>query len=94
MTKEYAHPTRRFTRSELLGYVDWCRGRVHQVLDALTEERAARPLPSTHRYRGTLFGAMIGGITLHVVEHASQIRQFITAAGVKAQRRDDTGPAG
>ena len=83
--REYADPTRLFTRSELLGYVEWCRARVHQVLDALTEERAARPLPSTHRYRGTPFGVMIGGIPLHVVEHASQIRQFITAAGVKAQ---------
>ena len=91
--REYADPTRLFTRSELLGYVDWCRGRVHQVLDALTEERAARPLPRTHRYHGTLFGVMIGGIPLHIVEHASQIRQFITAAGMKAQPREDTGPA-
>jgi len=92
--REYAYPTRLFTRSELLGYVDWCRGRGHQVLDALTEESAARPLPSTHRYHGTLFGVIIGSIPLHVVEHASQIRQFITAAGVKAQPRDDTDPAG
>lgn len=83
--REYVDPTRVFTRSEMLGYVDWCRGRVHQVLDSLTEERAARPLPSTHRYRGALFGVMIGGIPLHVVEHASQIRQFMTAAGVKAR---------
>jgi hypothetical protein len=47
----------------------------------------------SHRYRGTLFG-MIGSIPLHVVEDASQIRQFITAAGVKAQPRDDTDPTG
>lgn len=92
--REYADPTRLFTRSELLGYVDWCRGRVRQVLDDLTEERAARPLPSTHRYHGMLFGVMIGSIPLHVVEHASQIRQFITAAGVKARLRDDTDPTG
>lgn len=83
--REYADPTRLFTRSELLGYVDWCRGRVHQVLDALTEERAACPLPSTHRYGGTLFGVLLGSVPLHVVEHAAQIRQFITAAGVKVQ---------
>jgi hypothetical protein len=28
---------------------------------------------------------LIGSIPLHVVEHAAQIRQFITAAGVKAE---------
>ena len=37
---------RRFTKPELLGYVDWCRGRVRLTLDGLTEEMAARPLPS------------------------------------------------
>jgi hypothetical protein len=74
-----------FTKPELLGYVDWCRGRVRLTLDALTEETTARPLPSTHRYHGMPFGLIVGGIPLHVVEHASQIRQFLTAAGVKVQ---------
>lgn len=78
-------PNRVFTKDELLGYVEWCRSRVRQTLDALTEEMAARPLPSTHRYEGTLFGVIVGSLPLHVVEHASQIRQFITAAGVKVQ---------
>ena len=81
----YAFPNRVFNESELLGYVDWCRGRVRQTLDAFTEELAARPLPSTHRRHGTPFGMLVGGMTLHVVEHASQIRQFLTAAGVKVQ---------
>jgi hypothetical protein len=72
-----------WSRSELLAYIDYCRGRVRTTLDALTEDAAARPLPSIHRYHGTLFGVLVGGIPLHVVEHASQIRQFLTAAGVK-----------
>jgi hypothetical protein len=46
---------------------------------------AARPLPSAHRYHGMLFGVLVGSMPLHVVEHASQIRQFLTAAGVKVQ---------
>jgi hypothetical protein len=92
--REYAWPTRLFTRSELLGYVEWCRGRVQQVLDALTEVRAASLLPSTHRYGGTPFGVLIGSIPLHVVEHAAQIRQFLTAAGVETPHRDATDPAG
>jgi hypothetical protein len=81
----YSFPNRMFTKPELLGYVDWCRGRVPQTLDALTEEMAARPLPSAHRYHGMLFGVLVGSMPLHVVEHASQIRQFLTAAGVKVQ---------
>ena len=76
-----------WSRSEMLGYVDYCRGRVRQTLDALTEDAAARPLPSAHRYHGTLFGVLVGSIPLHVVEHASQIRQFLTAAGVQPPPR-------
>jgi hypothetical protein len=81
----YAFPNRVFTKAELVGYVDWCRGRVRQTLVALTEEMAARLIPSAHRYHGTPFGVMVGGIPLHLVEHASQIRQFLTAEGVKVR---------
>lgn len=92
--REYAWPTRLFAKSELLGYVDWCRGRAQHILDSLTEEGASRPLPSTHRYGGTPFGVMIGSIPLHVVEHAAQIRQFITSAGVQVGLRVETDPSG
>jgi len=84
-----------FTKPELLGYVVYCRGRVRETLDTLTEEMAARPLPSPHRYHGMLFGVIAGSIPLHVVEHASQIRQFLSAAGVKVQPMPgDRGYAG
>jgi hypothetical protein len=78
----YAFPNRIFTRSELLGYIEYCRKRVHQTLGALSEESAARLLPDAHRYHGMVYGIIVGGIPLHVLEHASQIRQFVTAAGV------------
>ena len=55
----YGFPNRRFTKPELLGYVDWCRGRVRQTLDGLTEEMAARPLPGAHRYHGMLFAVIV-----------------------------------
>jgi DinB superfamily len=80
-----AFPDRMFTKAELLGYIDYCRGRVRRTLSALTEDTAARPLPSTHRYHGMLYGVIVGRMPLHVVEHAAQIRQFLTAAGVKVQ---------
>ena len=79
----YASPNRTFTKAELLGYIVYCRGRVRATLDALTEDVATRPLPAAHRYHGMLYGVIVGRTPLHVLEHASQIRQFLTAAGVK-----------
>ena len=91
----YAFPNRMFNKAELLAYVDYCRGKVRQTLDALTEEMAAQPLPSAHRDHGMLFGVIVGGMPLHLVEHASQIRQFLTAAGVKVRPMPgDRGYAG
>ena len=81
----YAFPNRVFTRSELLGYVDWCRSRAGQTLGGLTEASASRLLPATHRYHGTAFGVIVCNIPGHVVEHAAQIRQFLTAAGVEVR---------
>jgi hypothetical protein len=81
----YAFPNRQFIKAELLGYLDYCRGRVRRTLDGLTEAAAARPIPDAHRYHGMLYGVNVGGMPLHVVEHASQIRQFLTTAGVKVQ---------
>lgn len=82
----YAYPNRVFSKDELIGYIDYGRERVRRTLDGLTEEAAARPVPSAHRYRGTPYGVIVGGMPLHVVEHASQIRQFVTAAGVRPGR--------
>ncbi len=71
-----------WTRSELLGYAEFCRQRVQDALLGLTDEDAARPLPPEHRYHGEPFAWGLARLPLHTVEHASQIRQFITAAGV------------
>jgi hypothetical protein len=91
----YSFPNRVFAKAELLGYVDYCRARVCRTLDALTEDAAARPLPGAHRGHGTLFGVIVGRMPLHVVEHASQIRQFLTAAGIGVQpMRGDRGYTG
>jgi hypothetical protein len=81
----YGFPNRAFTRAELLGYVAYCRERASGTLDDHFEEKAARPLPESHRDHGVLYGVMVGGIPLHVTAHASQIRQFLSAAGVKVQ---------
>jgi hypothetical protein len=81
----YAFPNRVFTKAELLGYVNYCSARARRTLDDHFEEKSARPLPDAHRYRGELYGVLVGGIPLHLIEHASQIRQFLTAEGVKVR---------
>ncbi len=91
----WGSPNRVFTRAELLGYVEHCRGRVQRALDALTEEAAARPLPGAHRHHGLVYGVLVGGLPLHVVEHAAQVRQFLTAAGIRVRPMPgDRGYAG
>jgi hypothetical protein len=71
-----------WTRSELLGYLDYCRTRVRDTLAGMTDEQAARPLPQAHRYSGQPHAWIIMGAVGHTIEHAAQIRQFITAAEV------------
>lgn len=74
--------TRVFTRDELIGYVAWCRRRARETFDTLTDAAAAKAIPAEHRYRGRSYAWLLAGIPRHVTEHAAQIRQFITAAGV------------
>jgi hypothetical protein len=69
-----------WTPSELLAYVDYCRQRVVDVLAGMTDEKAATPLPTTHRYGGQPHAWIITSAVGHTVEHGAQIRQFITAA--------------
>ena len=73
-----------WSKAEILGYIDYCRHRVRNALEAMTDEKAATPLPSSHRYSGQPHAALIAGMVVHTTEHASQIRQFITAAGAAA----------
>jgi hypothetical protein len=71
-----------WSQYEILTYVDFCRQRVLETLSDMTDEKAATPLPLAHRDHGRPFAWELAGLPLHTVEHASQIRQFITAAGV------------
>ena len=81
----WSMPNRVFTKTELLGYVGYCRGRVAATLEQLTDERAAVPVPATHRYASTPYGVLVGSLPLHTIEHAAQVRQFLTSAGTRVQ---------
>jgi len=69
-----------WSQSDLLGYIDELRRRVNDALSVMTDEKASTPLPATHRYKGQPFAWLLTEIPLHTVEHAAQIRQFITTA--------------
>jgi hypothetical protein len=71
-----------WSRADVLGYVDYCRERARGTLADMTDEKAATPLPPAHRYRGQPHAWLIASIVGHTTEHAAQIRQFITAAGI------------
>jgi len=73
-----------WSRSEMLGYIDYCRERVGNTLAGMTDEKAATPLPPAHRYRGQPHAWIITGAVAHTTEHASQIRQFISPTPVVA----------
>jgi hypothetical protein len=71
-----------WSKSDMLGYTDYCRQQVRTALANMTDENAARPLPPAHRYGGQPHAWLISSIVVHTTEHASQIRQFLTAAGI------------
>lgn len=69
-----------WSRPQILGYIEHCRQRARDVLSEMTDETAATPLPTAHRYRGQPYAWVVTGLPGHTIEHASQIRQFITTA--------------
>lgn len=64
--------SRPWTRTEMLGYIGYCRERATYALKEFMEERAATPIGSR------LYAERVMGKVSHVVEHATQVRQFLT----------------
>ena len=72
-------PLTAWSQTEMLGYIDYCRERLVYARKEFMEERAA-----TADGHGRLYGDRVLGKMRHLVEHATQIRQFIdwTASGL------------
>jgi hypothetical protein len=64
-----------WSQEDLLGYIEYCRQRVVDALRMLTDERAATLIGR----RAEPYVARLMRTQDHVIEHASQIRQFITS---------------
>ena len=71
-----------WSRFEMLAYIDHCRQQVRDRLEGMSDEKAAAPLPPAHRYRSQPHAWIITALLGHTTEHASQIRQFISAEGI------------
>ena len=82
----WSSPNRVFTKPELLGYVTHCRHRARRDARRAHRGQGRRAPPGAHRHHPMTYGVLVGGLPLHVVEHAAQIRQFLTAAGVRVRR--------
>lgn len=76
--EQVAALARPWTRSEMLDYLGYCRERATYALDEFMEEKAATPIGSQ------LYAERVIGKVSHVVEHATQVRQFVewTASGL------------
>ena len=84
--------SRAWSRPEMIDYVDYCRERVRDTLAGMTDEKASRPLPPAHRYRGQLHAWIISESVGHIIEHGSQIRQYINDAKDEKRPRRESNP--
>jgi hypothetical protein len=66
---------RTYTRAELLGYLDVCRQRCHEVIGALTPEQASRRC--RFAWGELSFGELQLYSLRHVQEHGAQLRMFL-----------------
>jgi hypothetical protein len=66
---------RTYTRDELLHYLEYCRQRCHETIDALSTEQAYRLC--RFPWGELPFGELLLYNLRHVQEHAAQLRMFL-----------------
>lgn len=66
-----------WSKTDILGYIDYCDDRTTESFRNMTESLAARLLPAAHRYAGQPHAWLITGFIGHTTEHATQIAQFV-----------------
>lgn len=75
-------PNVTYSRDELLGYVDYCRGRVRETLANLTVRQRAIKLRPGHPHAGKSFEQLLEVNLAHVREHGDQLATFIAGGCV------------
>lgn len=69
-----------WSRSDLLGYLHYCRQRVPETLKGVTDERATL-LPPAHRYRGQPYAWILTESPATRSSTRRRSGQFTTAGG-------------
>jgi hypothetical protein len=75
-------PPRVYTRNEIRAYVAHTRHRVEEIIEALTDERIARPVAAGHRYAGWPYAKLVLLCLTHTREHVAQLDLFLGQRGV------------
>jgi len=70
-------PNVKYSREQLLGYVDYCRNRVRVTLANLTDTQRAITLRAGHPHAGKTFQQLLGVNLAHLREHGDQLTAFI-----------------
>jgi hypothetical protein len=66
-----------YTRVELQTYLAYNRQKARDTFEALTDEKAATPLPRESQHAGKPFADLLLDNLLHAQEHAAQLNLFI-----------------
>ncbi|MFB6725088.1 hypothetical protein ACFCV3_33225 [Kribbella sp. NPDC056345] len=72
-----------YSREQMFGYLDYCRGKVDVVFAELTDGQAAADLPEQHRNGGTSLAAVLVQGAMHLQLHSAQVRTFLRAQGIR-----------
>lgn len=70
-------PNRTYTRAELQTYLTYTRRKAQDTFAALTDEKAAAPLPRESQHAGRPFADLLLDNLLHMQEHAAQMNLFM-----------------
>ena len=73
--RRHGPPRLTYSRDELLGYLDHCRRRCQETIDALSSEQANRLC--RFPWGELPFGELLLYNLRHVQEHAAQLRMFL-----------------
>ena len=81
--RDFTSLPRAWQQPEVLGYIEYCRQRVRDTFEGLTDEQAATPCEK-YRRPGLPYARILTMLVAHTSEHAAQILQFVNEVGRRA----------
>jgi hypothetical protein len=75
-------PNTHYSRAQLLGYLEYGRRRMREVVGAVTRRQLALVMPGGHPRAGRTFEHVVRANLQHLREHGEQLAGFVAAGGV------------